>query len=332
MSRKKFKNLFNKGLAFFTALEMGLSTGAAMLFSNETFAENMPIVANNENQNTSMLNEFRRLGYFNDNDINNQTRIMMDGQNFLKDGYWMNASITPTGTDEAPSFQAKLNFIIPGYDSSRLRFYVLNKDATMPIETKEYKLSTSTQCCVPTLCLNDLKATSYEVHVYVDGLSEENFVAKAEFSCVPAYGGWGICSDNDTPVLDACGNQIISNKYGPLRLGIAKPYNNKLGEHQYLLALPAEVVPYYARTVKVVFFASERNGEPVNIDKTLYDYIYKGRIYPEGVSAPESFLVFAPDAQWGTDPSVKYEAHFYVDEVKEGNFICKAVGITNSAP
>lgn len=265
--------------------------------------------------------ESNRLSYFNDYHYLWQTRIMMDGNNFLKNGYWMHVNLTPVAEEGAAlpkNFSATLEFTIPGYNMSNLKFFVFDKNSSRG-GVNEYVLeNVGSSTKTPVINIPSLAQSTYEVHVYDGALEENLFVCKADF-CVTNK---GMNNSYASPLLDSAGNAISEG----LNLTCFKK-NPVAGDAQTCLMLPSSLVPYNSRTVKVVFFATDRGGAPVNIDKTLYDYVWA----TEGFNvANGGNLYYYPEGIWGTESSVKYEAHFYKDEVVEGNFICKAVGIVLS--
>jgi hypothetical protein len=302
--KSKIKRTTKKGLAAFLAAAIGVSSGLALTMVN--------------GRQVDASAALRR--YFDDSSVNNQTRIMMDGNNFLKSGFWMQASMTAVAPATTPAtYNAVLKFTIPGYDMNNLKFFVIDKNPLNGTVTKEYKASSSYASPTPTVYLPGLKQSSYDVHVYNGSLATENFVCKAEFSVTAnTFANAAV----QTNLLDGAGAPItISGTVQQLSYNKPEATN---GANQVLLTLPSTVIPYSAQTIKVVFFATNRDGAPVNIDQTLYDYAMMSG------SGANAALNYFPEANWGTAASTAYEAHFYKDEVKPGNFICKATNITLS--
>jgi hypothetical protein len=261
-------------------------------------------------------------GHYDDSTVTSQERFMMDGNNFLKSGFVMYASISTNETD-AEKYDATLKFTIPGYDINNLKFYVLNKNLLLGDPCDEYTAESDGNVVV-----SGLDQTSYEVHVYNGSLAKENFVCKAEFSCIPdPFNGDGD-KEHEYGVVDADGTHIADSELVTTPTDLASCY-------QAALALSSDDVPYETKdTVKVVFFAqeSDRDGKPVNIDKDLYDCVYYVPGYDDEsgetvVRVPSKYFFF-PDANYGLNKT--YEAHFYKNEVKSENFICKVTGITLS--
>lgn len=303
INKKKLntKGAVKKGLAAFLASTIGLGSGAALIASFDS----VPVSASGDS----------KLRYMNDNNTLYQSRIMMDGNNFLKTGFWMNAVLTESNPATTPAtYDATLKFTIPGYDMSNLKFFVMDKNPLNGNSVKEYTLSSSELNPTPSIYLAGLKQGSYDVHVYNGSLAGENFVCKAEFVVTSNT----FTTSDKVDLVDGSGAPIKIN--GETQQLTYWKASDKTGAYQTAMSLPYSLIPYNAQTVKVVFIASDRNGEPVNIDQTLYDYVW----YYAG------YYNYFPDANWGIDSSVTYEAHFYRDEVKEGNFICKATGITLS--
>lgn len=266
---------------------------------------------------------------FIDTDLRTQTHYMMTGDNFLLLNYWMNASIQSTTGQQEEKFNVTLQFTIPGYNCctgyKNLLFYIFDKNQNNPSDMKEYRLTTSTADKTPKIFLENLSASNYEVHVYKDSLAEENFVAKSEFCCCPSS-VTSLDYSFSVNLLDASGAPILDNRGVPYKVIYETP--KRIGSNQFSLYLPkvTSILPYNSHTIKVVFFATNRaDGKSPNIDKDLYEYIFDGyNLYDD------MCFQFCPDAQAGIDISTSYEAHFYRDNVLPGNFICKAVGITNS--
>lgn len=301
-NKLKSKGIFKKGLATFLAVTIGLGSGAALSSLN-----------GGQITSAATIPKLRDIGSPNKS---NQTRIMMDGNNFLKNGFWMNAVVEDKGT----TFNATLRFTIPGYDMSNLKFFVMSKNSKVAGVT-EVPYSTENQ----NITLTNLAQTTYDVHVYNGSLATENFVCKAEF--VTSHGTWA--STVETDLLDGDGNPIMEGD-----TGLKLTYHNLTdwdGAYQVELELPRQVVPYNCRTIKVVLFATDRNGEPINIDHTLFDLLWIWDNY----NANTGVVHYNPEALWGKDAGVTYEAHFYKDDVLPENFVCKAIGIdfsTNPTP
>jgi len=300
IKKRRLKNLTKKTLAAFLASALGLSSGAALTFLNKTYRTSASA----------------GLSYFNDSDYLNQTRIMMDGNNCLKNGFWMNAAMTALSTTPE-TYSAVLKFTIPGYDPSNLKIFIMDKNPLNGYGIKEYQLSSSYFDPVPSIYLDKLKQSSYNVHVYNGSLSEENFIAKAEFSVTNDSEFTGEASTVN--LLDSAGAPIKLSDTQQ-KLTYFSP-TASTGANQFKLSLPYGLIPYDCATVKVVFFATDRNGEGINIDQTIYDYAWFDS------AANDGSLIYYPEANWGIDDTTRYEAHFYKDEVQSGNFICKAVGI-----
>lgn len=312
------KKLYSRFVSAGVATIMGLSSGLALSTTHNSIINAAAI--NPQHRNINPI----RYAYLLDQDGNNETRIMMDGDNFLLDGYYMNAQLslvdaTKTGLDA--EFNVKLQFQIPGYNINNLKFYVFDRNPEHDSDIGEYEASSSPLDPVPAVYLSNLTSSGYNVHVYNGSLEEENFVAKAEFTLWP-NGLTDMTSATKVNLLNSGGATIYdTDGTTALELSFLKPSETETDQFQ--LALPTKIVPYYARTIKVVFFASERDGgKPPNIDRTLYDYFYNGTI--TGIT--DDCLEYATDASWGND--VEYEAHFYIDEVLPQNFLCKAEGIT----
>lgn len=303
MSNKKAKskNKFKKSISAILASTVFLGSSAAITTLNGTLAAG--------NDAKDMVK-----AYFNDGNQNNQTRIMMNGDNTLNTNYWMNANIKADPLN-ANKFAATLKFVIPGKNLSDLKFYVRDKSSSNN-KFVEYKTAPN----LDYLYLNDLNdSVGYEIHVYDGMLAPEKFVTKAEFVVVPA----------NTPAIDQtislinAVNQPVTDSAGTalnLKYALPDTANNKT---QFILQLPAVIAPFDATTIKVAFFASadSRSEKDLNIDHVLYDYCI----------ATANYLYFAVDAQWGTDADTKYEAHFYKDSVQPENFLCKAVSIPTTA-
>lgn len=278
----------------------------------------------NDNAVRALTNAPGRLAYVNDNDHLNQTRLMMDGNNFLKNGFWMHTKLTALDGDvstPASKYSAAIEFTIPGYDISNLRFFVFDKNFSRGGAVSQHIVS-NPQAAKAEINLTDLKQTTYEVHVYDGALEEDRFICKAEF-CVTNNELTGGSGSSATTTLRDANNQKIQTAGQDVSLKYYKQYAAS-GAAQTCLELPANLIPYNAKTIKVVFFAADRNGEPVNIDQTLYDYVSV-----KGAAASDPAKInFYPEGSWGTNADIKYEAHFYKDEVEKANFICKADGIT----
>lgn len=304
MSNKKAKskNMFKKSISAVLASIMTLGSGAAITTFNKTLAAT---------KNTS-------LKYFNDGSITEQTRIMMDGNNFLNTNYWMNATIA-ADANNANKYTAKLEFTIPGYENNLndLKFYVRDRSSATSGDFVEYSFAGGLKY----LYLTNLNPASYEVHVYNKSLAAKNFVCKAEFSCIVSTNvptGTGTFTSN-TGLVNAVGEPITATGGPPVQLKLTYDDSSNTDSKQIILKLPSSVVPYNASTVKVAFFAQdEYRGEAgLNIDHILYDY----------TNTDGNNMYFVVDPQWGTT-DVSYDVHFYKDSVKTENFICKAVGVT----
>lgn len=297
------KNMFKKGISTVLASIMALGSGASIATLNKTSAADA--------SNNAVLS------YFNDTDVTEQTRIMMDGSNFLNRNYWMKATIA-ADTANAGKYTAKLEFTIPGYEQSNLKFYVRDRSSATSGDFVEYNYAGGLNY----LYLTKLNPSSYEVHVYNGSLAEENFVCKADFSCILT---------SEIPENDLRTAALVNGAGAPATapssttaLNLMYGKSTSAGSNQLVLELPSSLAPFDASTIKVAFFAkdSDRNDVNLNIDHILYDYTNTITLpTPQSTS-----LVFVVDPQWGTDAS--YEAHFYKDSVAPNNFICKAVDIT----
>ncbi len=307
MTKNKF---YSRLVSAMLALTIGAGSGL-MLNSLAEFPTNA-LIANSH-----------RYAYMIDQNGKNQTRIMMDGNNFLKDGFWMNAQLELVNEDALGMdtlFNVNLVFKIPGYDSSNLKFFIFDKNPQHPQNIMEYELSSSAIHPIPSIYVTNLQSSSYEVHVYNGSLAEENFVAKAEFTLWPNKVFFS--QRNVENLVDSAGRPIYGATGNVLQLAYMPPVITQTDQFQ--LALPLEVIPYYARTIKAVFFAKNRPNEgPPSIDQTLYDYFYSGTV--PAIDENTVYLEYAVDAGWGTQQI--YEVHFYVDEVLPENFICKAENV-----
>lgn len=304
MSNKKAKskNKFKKSISAILASTVFLGSSAAITTLNGTLAAG--------NDAKDMVK-----AYFNDEDVTNQTRIMMNGDNTLNTNYWMNANIE-TDTLNTGKLAATLKFVIPGKNLSDLKFYVRDKSSSSN-KFVEYKTAPT----LDYLYLNNLNdSVGYEIHVYDGSLSSENFLTKAEFVASTAI-TMPTAKTKTIALINAVTQPVTDSTGATLNLSYTVPdtANNKT---QFILKLPAVIAPFDAATIKVAFFASadSRSEKDLNIDHVLYDYC----------SADGTDLYFAVDAQWGTDAATKYEAHFYKDSVQPENFLCKAVEIPTS--
>jgi hypothetical protein len=297
----KTKGLLKKGLSTLLATTIGLSSGAVL--TN---------LSGGQTASAATVPQLRDISrpYWLD-----QTHTMMDGNNFLKDGFWMNAKIKQI-EGAARQFSAVLRFKIPGYDMKNLKFYMMSKN-TVVGGVVEVKYSAEDDC----ITLPLLSQTTYDIHVYNGELATENFVCKADF-CV-TYGWQG--TGTETPLLDGDGNPLTMDGTA-LNLTYSK-VDSWQGTYQPKLQLPRRVVPYDSRTVKVVFFASERESETINIDHTLFDLAREWDSVDFNTGINNGAVEFYPEALWGIAADTQYEAHFYKDEVLPGNFICKATGL-----
>lgn len=299
----KTKGLLKKGLSTLLAMTIGLSSGAVLTNlsgGQTTSATTIP-----------QLRDISRPYWY------DQTHMMMDGNNFLKDGFWMNAKIKQKD-GAARQFSAVLRFKIPGYDMKNLKFYMMSKNAAVGGVVELDYSADDDSISIPLLA-----QTTYDVHVYNGSLATENFVCKADF-CV-TY-GWQSTGETTTPLLDGDGNPLTVDGTA-LSLKYAK-VDTWQGSYQPKFQLPRRVVPYDSRTVKVVFFASERESETINIDHTLFDLAREWDDVDLNTGINNGAVDFYPEALWGIAANTQYEAHFYKDEVLPGNFICKATGLT----
>lgn len=308
MFNQKSKKIVKKTISAAIAAALVTNTGAALMAINS-----QPTSAD--------------LKYSNDSNSQSVTRIMMDGNNMLKNGFYMHYDVTWSAAGD-PS--VSLKFKIPGYDPNNLKFFIFNKNQNMVANMRECTLQSGISDPTPSIYLTDLEKTSYEVHVYNGSLNENNFVCKSDFVIItPSFPAWSTA--NSVNLEDAAGRPI-SNNASVQQASYFKPA--ALTTQQFAITIPVNIdtnrplIPYWASTVKVAFFATNRENNALpNTDKCLYEYVY--RTYP---SPGKEVLVFVPDAQYGVGTAgspVMYEAHFYADEVKEGNFICKATGISS---
>lgn len=299
--KAKSKNMFKKSISTILASTMLLGSSATLGMLNKTQAA----VRNNG-----------VLGYFNDSNVDDQTRLMMNGADELnKNNYWMEAKIA-TDPAHANKYAAKLYFSIPDYNLNDLIFCVRNRKSTNSGNFSNYSIASGLNY----LYLSNLDAAGYEVHVYNGSVKSQNFICKAEFVCLDA-------APTGTPVTTALYNAagapygIPSAPDTPIQLSYIQPAAGGNNELLYL-SLDVGAIPFDASTIKVAFFASagNRSNENLNIDHILYDYVTN-----DGTDV--HFLV---DPQWGTDSSITYEAHFYKNSIKPENFICKATNIKAS--
>ena len=300
----KNKNVFKRCAALALASAMSLSSSLALPTLNKAEASTV---------NSRSSSNLRR--YFDDSDVSTQTRIMMNGNNTLNNKYWMQAEIDQPADIKLSGYDVTLTFTIPGYDASNLLLFVRSRASTDMAFT-EHRFASSTK----ELFLSNLTAGGYEVHVYNGSLAEKNFICKADFECLPSTPD---LSTNAVNLLNASGSQFTQNG-ASYTLGYNVP-DNSTNPNMFLLAFPTEIIPYDCDTIKVAFFASEnfRGNAPLNVDHILYDYVK----FVEEDESSSSYLYFLVDAQWGTNPNLTYEAHFYKNSIAPENFICKAVNI-----
>lgn len=305
--KAKSKNMFKKSISTALASTFLLGSGATFCSLNKAQA----IVRNNG-----------VLGYFNDTDLQKQTRKMMNGVNELNtNDYWMKAEIE-SDTAHTGKYAAKLYFSIPGYDLNNLKFFVGSRKTSNAISFSEYSIASGSTY----LYLSNLDSAGYEVHVYNGSLAEQNFVCKADFECFASAAPTSPSATD--PLYNAAGAPFTVPSAPTTAVNLTYIQPTTPNEQLYL-TLTTEAVPFDATTIKVAFFASSssRNGEDVHIDQVLYDYVNTTAGASAGAAGTVNFLV---DAQWGTDSNTVYEAHFYKDSVKPENFICKAINIKAS--
>jgi len=296
--KAKSKNMFKKSISTILASTMLLGSSATLGMLNKTQAA----VRNNG-----------VLGYFNDSNITDQTRLMMNGADELnKNNYWMEAKIA-TDPAHTNKYTAKLYFSIPNYNLNNLIFCVRNRKSTNSGDFSNYSIASGSNY----LYLSNLDGAGYEVHVYNGSVKSQNFICKADFECLTT----APTPDQTSDLYNSAGAPygLPSAPDTPIQLNYAQPTSPS--ELLYL-SLNEEAVPFDASTIKVAFFASagNRSNSNLNIDHILYDYVSKD-------SGNINFLV---DPQWGIDPSITYEAHFYKNSIKPENFICKATDIKAS--
>lgn len=284
-----FKGVVQAGLATILASTMGLTCGAAF-------------TALNSDNNVS--------AYLRDGNPLEETRTMMNADNYLMDGYWMNVILSPRNNFPI-TYDVNLSFTIPGYDMKNLSFVIKDRNSG---NVGEYQVSGD----AGTISLPNLAQSTYDVSVYDGKSADGKFVCKAEFYVVSQF---GFSENATTNILDGSGNPIVLGGQQQ-KLVYYKP-TEAAGNYMVQFELPYGLIPYNTHTVKIVFFESEadRGGEPVNITQSLYDYAWRLHQY----AGDGSFHYYT---KIGTGSGSKtYEAHFYKDEVKAENFICKAVGI-----
>ena len=304
-TNSKNRSMLKKSMTLILASAMSLSSSLALPTLNKAEASTV------NSRNMPKLRRYFDDSYF----VTTQTRIMMNSDNTLNKNYWMHAEIDPSYTSLISGYDVTLNFTIPGYDASNLLLFVRSRSLTEMAFT-EYRFASSTK----ELYLSNLLYGGYEVHVYNGSLAEKNFIGKADFVCAEYLPD---LSKKSVELLNASGSEffIDGNTY-KLRYTVPDDIDNP---GVFLLALPVEVIPYDAETVKLAFFASEefRGNVPLNVDHILYDYVR----YERATKPINDCLYFFVDAQWGTNPNLTYEAHFYKNSIAPENFICKAINI-----
>ena len=129
----------------------------------------------------------------------------------------------------------------------------------------------------------------------------------------------------ETNLIASNGEPITLPDDTKLKTGYMTP--SYLTTTQYILILPLKAVPFDCHTVKIAFFASDVTNNTKNVDKILYDStsLQATSHDPSGAL----WFRFTTDAQFGTDPTTTYEAHFYKNNLEPENFIGKAIGIKN---
>jgi hypothetical protein len=287
-----------------------------------------------------------------------QTQYLVDVNNMIIPDCVMHAKMNYSNGDIANNAfpqSVDLTFDLKGYDPSKLNFRILQQAKAEP-EYKDYVLDSSTQKIHLTVSdgttAGDVERLNvYEVRAYNGSISEENLIGKGKFLVVCDFRSWGKeASVTKFPLIDSKGDPVIyrgneiTDFYGN---AILQPGNqvsltfakSNLVNGKVMCALPTELFPFDARSIKVVAFASNpdyRYYRTINIDKYMYPSYQNDCIQlkadnydSRGTNAP--YLIWAPDImdfKSVDGQPVKFEFHFYKDNVLKEQFLFKAVDVT----
>lgn len=248
--------------------------------------------------------------HLNDGNITIQKHKLMDGDNIdLTDGSNMWAEIEPPTCGNG--FSVSFRFKLPKAANSN------NLQAVLVDRNPNHKyLYLENEIC-------DLKKTSdgefeckfdgliksvYDVCIYSGKFpNNSKFVAKADVAVTNEPFDMSLGSTESATLWE---DEIVNGSKCGERQASSNAYWNNDSEF-IKIAYPEE-----ADFVKAVVFPSDRGGKGVNIYKSLYNPVYRGK--QDGKTYSYYYAV-----PYGNKKQENYEAHFYKDTVLPGKFINK---------